>query len=350
MLVLLCRASPHHLPVRARGNPRPPVVAIPVPRQVSADTPGAAVEKEKRKPIKLLDNGPSDLSGQPASFTHLPPEIRQRIYDLVLSDEQGYIIEPQAVGWAHWSRRPPEWEATGQYIRSDRDSTSKTNTLHTIMAVGGTELRRRRGQQAIFQEVPSHPSLWQRSRASSGGAPRYLDLMRTCRLVYGDVLDRLYSQNTISLFGNEMVGLFGRIAPEAGLARVRYVHVALIMAADNQRHPLSVEKAISTATETFPSMQQLDLEIALLSGQPANPVAFWAWLCGMLERHLTTTLLEEFVLKVPVYWAHDWWPVDKLCPAKLRAWEESDYLRLKTDVCNRDEPRSREAETVNTIG
>lgn len=35
--------------------------------------------------------------------------------------------------------------------------------------------------------------------------------MRTCRLVYSDMVDRLYGQSTISLFGKGVVGSFARM-------------------------------------------------------------------------------------------------------------------------------------------
>ncbi|KAK8008215.1 hypothetical protein PG991_010766 [Apiospora marii] len=324
----------------------------------------------RRKPVKLVDDGgPGDLRGKPASFAHLPLEIRHQIYDLVFEDEMGYIIEPQAVRGAHWGHPPRDWEATGQHVRSDRDSASRT--LQLIMAVGGTEWRQRRGQQvqyrddltqvwpidipfqlvcgeqAIFEPVSSHPSPWQRSRASRR-APPYLDLMRTCHLVYGDMLDRLYGRNTISLFGKEIVGMFGRIAPEAGLARVRYVHVALTMDTGKPQSRSSIEKAVIAIRETLPGMRQLDLEIALVTGKPADPGPFWTWLCGMLERQLGTAGLEEFVLKAPVYSGKRWWPVDKLCPAKLSSWDEGDYRKLKTAVCTRGGFHYQEADIISS--
>ncbi|KAK8043462.1 hypothetical protein PG993_005892 [Apiospora rasikravindrae] len=68
-----------------------------------------------------------------------------------------------------------------------------------------------------------------------------------------------------------------------------------------QRQRPSIDETMRTARDNFPSMQQLDLEIALFGGQPVDPGLALAWLCGMLERHLTKTVLETFILKLPIY-------------------------------------------------
>ncbi|KAK6821230.1 hypothetical protein PG987_015630 [Apiospora arundinis] len=129
------------------------------------------------------------------------------------------------------------------------------------------------------------------------GAPRHLSLMRTCRAVYGELFERLYGQNTVSLCGQGMLDWISREWPLAGLARVRYVHAALLVDAawGRKRQRQSLEKAVQTLRETLPGMRQLDLEIAVWSGEhkPAGGGGdadwFWACLCGILAQYLTPT-------------------------------------------------------------
>lgn len=126
--------------------------------------------------------------------------------------------------------------------------------------------------------------------------------MRTCRLVYTEVLDLLYGYNTVSFFGSEIVPFFVRNASPEGLLRIRYVPVALSIQSLNwsmPRNKTSVLDTIHCINESMAtSLRQLDIEVVLTHGQPSEPQQFWAWLVQALSSNFHG--LGRFVLKVSV--------------------------------------------------
>ncbi|KAK8104418.1 uncharacterized protein PG998_011451 [Apiospora kogelbergensis] len=322
-------------------------------------------------------------------FLLLPPEIRHMIYDLLLG-EPG-IIEPEAhdrlVGWGP---RPESWKATHRHIRSDSDPPSKILTA-MVMHSQGRWHRSPRNVQLFSPRWPRRPPLstdpycWHSKHqlvCSDGDmlplpttqGPHYLNLMRTCRAVYSELLDRLYGANTISLCGADMVDVAAREWPRAGLARVAYVHVALIvntergwksdLAWNRRRWRRELEKTARTLAGAFPAMRQLDLEIAAPGEDlflKSHHKALWRDLCEVLDKYLTASSttktanrewwrrkkrprppLEEFVLKVPIcIWREpDEAGRQKCGNCLLSSWNECDYQRLKAAICGKETTRS----------
>ncbi|KAI0881410.1 uncharacterized protein GGS22DRAFT_172097 [Annulohypoxylon maeteangense] len=238
------------------------------------------------------------------SFLHLPPEIRLHIYRLALV---GPAIVQVRTHSSFWGPRPAGWDSA-QGIRDDTDAPS--NALRCITGLGGSGLHQ-------LVSPPSHGCVRYHavSRLICGEGHHMVpgwvqpekvvfptDLMRSSRVVYGEVLDMLYASNTISLFGADIARYFCRNASPEGLSRVRFVHVALVMPShgwDSSSQMKNVRGAMRMLKDALPSLQQLDVEVALTYGQPKNPERFWDWLREDVLGQFRG--LERFVLKVSVY-------------------------------------------------
>jgi hypothetical protein len=276
---------------------------------------------------------------QKSGFLRLPLEIRLQIYELALGGPK--IAQPTLTS-AFWGARPSNWPLQ-QRIRADDDAPSEA--LRRVILLGGSP----------FLQVPSPTRVGYVIYASSPrmicgdsydvdrpgwldphAAVFYTDLMRTCRVIYDDLLCKLYSDNTISLFGAEMVHYFTRNAPPEGLAKVRFAHVAFIMPArkwKDRREKRSIAKAIHAINAHFPSLLDLDVEILLTFDQPADPGEFWAWLTKDALRELYG--LRRFVLKVSVCRRELWFPLSDHglhTGEPLVSWDDDDYARLKECV------------------
>ncbi|OTB00711.1 hypothetical protein M426DRAFT_324071 [Hypoxylon sp. CI-4A] len=276
------------------------------------------------------------------SFLHLPPEIRLQIYRLVLQDRA--IAQVRAYS-SFWGPRPRRWALT-QGIRSDGEAPSRT--LRTITGLGGSGL-----DQLVFP--PSHGCVLHTAvstlicgeshHLTPGWAERknrvfHTDLMRTCRVVYSEMLDILYANNTISLYGAKISRYFCRNASPEGLSRVRYLHIAHVISPDSSSDRKEVKEAMRLVRDSLPGLKQLDVEIALTWSQPKDPEKFWTWLKGDLLGQFRG--LERFVLKVSVY--KTFTPVKYAGPdgwtppyEALSSWKDDEYQHLKARVTSLDE-------------
>lgn len=182
----------------------------------------------KSKPLATASSSPQTIAGTRTSFLHLPTEIRLQIYRLALV---GPAIVQVRTHSSFWGPRPADWEPA-QGIRDDADAPSEA--LRCITGLGGSGLNQ-------LVAPPHHGCVRYHavSRLICGEGhhlvPQWVhpentvfltDLMRTCRVVYGEVLDVLYANNTVSLFGADIARYFCRNASPEGLSRLRYVHVA----------------------------------------------------------------------------------------------------------------------------
>lgn len=268
----------------------------------------------------------------PASFLHLPLELRLVIYDLALGEP--CLVEPH-LGKPEWHPRPCHWRP-GQRIR-DEDEDPGEDELRTVLDVRAFGLlyapNYRRRPDGSWERLSRNRVSW-----DWFAPPCYSKLMRTCHAVYDDLLHRLYAENTISLVGAGMVRYFGRNASPEGLGLVRFVHIALSVSYHGWESPeeqKSLEHAIQSLQELFPSLEQLDLDITVVGAHPVKPEEFWEWLCkDLLEQHLAN--LEKFRLRVTGYVAGTRSPcLPRPRPwfERLFTWDENDYQALKAVVC-----------------
>ncbi|KAH9986263.1 hypothetical protein F4779DRAFT_305871 [Xylariaceae sp. FL0662B] len=300
----------------------------------------------KSKPLATATKAKSaePAPGMGTSFLHLPPEIRLKIYRIALGAPKIFQITSDA---PFLGPMPSSWDQR-QHIRSDEEGPSEV--LAEILTLGGSPFNQ-------LVAPPSHGCVRHScvSELICGGEhflqpgwvdPEskvfFTDLMRTCRTVYCDSLDVLYANNTVSLFGVEMVRYFRRNASPEGLRRVRFVHVAVIIPSDSwdsARQRRSVEGAMRTLRNSLPSLQQLDVEVVLKWDHPKDPRRLWNWLrkdvLGQFQG------LERFVLKTAVYMSsgrlgpnHQQWvpPYER-----LSSWGDAEYQALKAKVTT---PRS----------
>ncbi|KAI2616208.1 hypothetical protein GGS26DRAFT_450680 [Hypomontagnella submonticulosa] len=302
----------------------------------------APLSKTKTKTGK---SAASPSAHEKTGFLDLPPEIRQQIYRLALPGPA--IIQPR-VHSSFWGPRPPTWVPT-QGIRTDADPPSEA--LRLITGLGGSSVK-----QLVAPPTRGCVHYGSVSLLICGDmhhfAPRWVrphehvfhtDLMRSCRAVYADVLEVLYAQNTVSLFGADIARYFCRISSPEGLSRVRFVHVALMIpnAWDDKKHKTGIEETIRVLKDSMPSLRQLDIEVALLWGQPKDPRRFWNWLREDVLEQLRG--LDRFVLKVSAYltmarpgwgrgyeaWTPDYEP--------LASWNDEEYEALKARITSSEE-------------
>ncbi len=277
------------------------------------------------------------------SFLHLPLEIRLHIYRLAFGDPK--IVQVNA-GCPFWGPLPMIW-VPAQHVRGDEDAPSKA--LRAIIGLGGSGFRQsvappRNG--CVRYHAVSNLICGEEHHLRPGWARPELnvfhtDLMRTCRTVYGEVLDLLYAANTISLFGVEMVRYFNYNASPEGLCRVRFAHIALTISStawDTSRQRNRVEEAVQTLFDSLPALLQLDVEIILTWGQPEDPQRFWTWVTNDVLSQFHS--LQRFVLKVAVYlppappfrktrdrWMPRYEPLD--------SWDDAAYRDLRARVTSR---------------
>lgn len=312
--------------------------------------------RPKSKPLAVasaeLKISPTAAAGTAkTSFLDLPVEIRLLIYHFALG---GPLIIQVCTHSSFWGARPSHW-APGQVIRSDADPPSKT--LSTIIGLGGSGLRQRvvpPRQGCVRHGTVSNLICGEEYYYCRSGRPWWCDdgkestvpayhedLMRACRVVYREVLDVLYGDNTISLFGAEIAQYFVRNASPEGLRRVRFVHIALVVPSsgwDSRLQKRMVQGTIRILRDSLPSLRQLDVEVVLPWGQPKDARRFWAWLREDVLGQLRG--LERFVLKVSVYkpFERPRWRDIEIEP--LSAWDDGEYEALKTRVASFKEASS----------
>lgn len=291
-------------------------------------------------PVSLTTGpDPFPLKGR-VTFLDLPLEIRQHIYELALG---GPCIFQPSYKWSLRGPRPNHWEPW-QHVRGDADPCSKA--LSKIIALGGSGLKPlvrppQNGCAFLFSQpelvcgdvFAYEPDM----EGWTSRVCRHTDLMRVSRQIYGDMLHYLYSDCTISLFGEEMVYYFTRNASPDGLSRVRYVHIALVISSQKWESKKKKQKnieAIQCLKESFVNLQALDVEIVVAWGQPDHPER----LCSWLSNHVFGQLrgLENLVVKIAVYkplprgTEHRlrWTPPSE----PLRGWDDGKYNALKRAV------------------
>ncbi|KAI1642706.1 uncharacterized protein F4817DRAFT_352147 [Daldinia loculata] len=306
-------------------------------------------KRPKSKPLAVIPSvskGTSASAPTKTSFLHLPPEIRLMIYRLVLGGPAIMQVRPT---YSVRGPRPKTW-ASRQGIRDDADEPSKA--LRLTIGLGGSPLRQlvsppRAGcvvYGCVSQLICGETHYFALTRHRRDETVYYTDLMRTSRVVYGEALDLLYAEHTISLFGVEMARYFCRNASPEGMKRIRFAHVALIIPSSSWNSPLqkkNVKDTMKLLRDSLPHLRQLDVEVAVTWGQPKNAGRFWSWLTGdgVLGQF---SGLEKFVLKAPVYlpftrrpygnWAA-WTPQYEL----LESWDDGEYQALKARVTSSDE-------------
>jgi hypothetical protein len=261
----------------------------------------------------ILDNikSTSPLSCDPVGFHHLPLEIQQQIFDLVLP--QRLIIQPEfrenrlvsRIGTFpnyYWNRWSPK-----KHIRDDSDRTS--DHFAHVLDQGGWYLDQtpepldpsaRRPERYLICGFAEALSPERRREIVPTG---YVDLLRADRRCYASFLGDLYARHTISFFGAEMVTLFMDNASLEGMQRIRYVHLGIPLPKPGSRAYRdarnSVTAAISQMTRVFSGLEELDVEIALLWGEKLGDLQDLSrWL--LYEAFEALGGLKKFVLKVSV--------------------------------------------------
>ena len=273
----------------------------------------------------------------PTSFLDLPVDLRLQIYQLAV-DSDATMVQPGLYG-SEWGLPPTSWQR-GQHICADTDPPSKG--LRFSIGCGASwdnqtpTPRRPRNYGCVFighkpflicSDV--QPISW--SYRGYGQMREYMNLMRSCRIVYAEMLDVLYAHTTLCLFGPEMIRFFTRNASPEGLCRVQYCHIVLPMESEKWQLPAqkrSVEKAVSTLRDSLPSLRQLHMEVTLTWDQPANPHDLWMWLRDTLSVFRD---LDAFVLKISVYArpSGDGYRNPSCTWEALRSWDDAEYAALK---------------------
>jgi hypothetical protein len=126
-------------------------------------------------------------------------------------------------------------------------------------------------------------------------------LLRVCKKIYHEVLPLLCSQNTISLFGAEMVSFFLRQASPDGVKSIRNLHLLLRLDATQwakSRRKKEVLVTIHRPKEKFTGLLRLDVDVIVTWGQPSDGHMLWQWLRQEVFSPLEG--LEQFVLKSTV--------------------------------------------------
>lgn len=298
-----------------------------------------------------------DSSQEGSPFLCLPLELRLRIYTLALTADgklfkgERCILQPavdrKSMYLSHYGSYPSSWEPR-QHIRSDDGPPAKG--LPLLLALGGSAKAPhvappRRG---CVRYGVSHRMLCGGEQGmlawkffNQGNLVCHItDLLRVCRTMYREALPLLYGDNTISLFGAEMVLFFVRNVGSDGLGCIQNVHLIIRLdaarwAEDKKKD--EVLRAVQCVRERFASLNQLDIEVVVTWGQPTEPDVLWAWL--MEEVFATLGGLGEFVLKASVlqplksddgdrHGCDDWTPK----PEALSSWNDADYKALQVAV------------------
>ncbi|KAI0178513.1 hypothetical protein GGR52DRAFT_578810 [Hypoxylon sp. FL1284] len=283
------------------------------------------------------------LAKSRTSTSEAAAKIRLQIYRLALG---GPAIAQICTDSSFWGPRPDSW-GPAQGIRDDADEPSAA--LRLIIGLGGSGLRQlvsppSRGcvvhacvSQLICGDRHHFTPMW----VYPEKVVMYTDLMRTCRVVYGDLLDVLYAHNTVSLFGSEIARYFCRNASPEGLSRVRFVHVALTIPScgwDSWSQRKNIQGTIKMLQCSLRSLRQLDVEVVLTWGQPKDSQRFWTWLRKDVLAQLRG--LERFVLKVTCLFPPPrtsgylgWTPSCE----PLKTWNDGEYRELKDTITPRGE-------------
>ncbi|KAL3449128.1 hypothetical protein BJX65DRAFT_272861 [Aspergillus insuetus] len=245
-------------------------------------------------------------------FHHLPFEIQQQIFDLVLPGR--LIIQPEfrdnrlvsRIGtfpsyyWNRWPRK--------KHIRDDSDRTS--DAFAYVLDQGGWYLDQtpepldpsaRAPERYLICGFAEALSLVRRREIYPTG---YVDLLRVDRRCYACLLGDLYARHTISFFGAEMLMLFMENASLEGMERIRYVHLGIALPKPGSKAYLDARNSVAVAIERmasiFSGLEEVDVEIALLWGEKLGDLQDLSrWLLHEAFDALGG-LLRKFVLKVSV--------------------------------------------------
>ncbi|KAL3466926.1 hypothetical protein BJX64DRAFT_249309 [Aspergillus heterothallicus] len=250
---------------------------------------------------------PSDRVG----FHHLPLEIQQQIFDLVLPPR--LIFQPELrdsrlvsrIGtfpnqyWNRWDKK--------KHIRDDTDPPSEN--FARVLGDGGWYLDQT--PEPLDPSAP-RPEKYLICGYAETVTPAqtadvipvsYLNFLRVDRRCYATVLDDLYSRHTISLFGPEMLMLFMNNSSLEGMERIQYIHLGIPLPKPSTSAHTAARKAaaaaISRMAVAFPGLKELDVELALLGDPRAEDVTDLSkWIFG--DAFSTLRGLKKFVLKVSV--------------------------------------------------
>ncbi|KAL1856411.1 hypothetical protein Daus18300_010783 [Diaporthe australafricana] len=245
----------------------------------------------------------------PTSILSLPIEIRQQIYELVLHTKNIYQPCPgrrRYPLYKYHGPQPPDWPPH-QHTRSEDDPPSQA--LGIILRLGGSCFRpspapKRQGCVGYFcvsllicgeMDMDLKPAV-------AAETCFLTDLMRSNRMIYGDMLHHFYARNLFSFFGPEMLLYFVRNVNPEGLRLIRYVHLAIPLQSEGWESKESqalVTKAFEVLQGRFESVKQLDVEVVILRSQPADPQLLAAWLRDEIFGQLHG--LEKLIVKVSVH-------------------------------------------------
>lgn len=137
------------------------------------------------------------VEAAPASFLHLPFEIRLYIYRLALGDST--VVQPTLNDTPYWCPAPGEWRP-GRHIHSDADQPSAG--LRSVLECEGSvfEPWPHSRTHGCCREIFRKAMIFGNGRSINSWedpevAPqmRHADLMRTCRTVHDEMLDVLYA-------------------------------------------------------------------------------------------------------------------------------------------------------------
>ncbi|KAL2811978.1 hypothetical protein BJX63DRAFT_432983 [Aspergillus granulosus] len=270
-------------------------------------------KRSTSRPI-LNNNGDASNTKWPsdrAGFHHLPLEIQQQIFDLVLPPR--LVIQPEfrdnrlfsRTGtfpnqyWNRWDRR--------KHIRDDADPPSEY--FAHVLAEGGWYLDQTPEPVDPGAQRPEKYLICGFAEALTPERRReyvptpYVDLLRVDRRCYATVLDDLYRRHTISFFGPEMLSLFMDNASVEGMERIRYVHLGAPLPKLGTKAHIEARKfvaaAIARMAVVFQGLEEFDVEIALPwdpKAQSVQDLSNWVF----TEAFASLRGLKKFVLKVSV--------------------------------------------------
>lgn len=302
----------------------------------------------KSQPISegLVEVGRHSSNVSQTSILSLPIEIRRHIYDLAIPTKKVYQPTPGRPKYPlfeYHGPQPPHWPPH-QHIRSDEDPPSQA--LGTILRLGGSYLHpipAPKRQGCVIFHCASQlicGDMWMELAPAKLPETCFLtDLMRSSRTMYRDLLHHFYARNLFSFFGPESLLYFVRNVSPEGLRLIRYVHLAIPLESEGWQSKHSkalVEKAFRILQEQFKSLEQLDVEVAILWSQPAEAQLIAPWLRDEVFSQLHG--LENLVIKISVYNGANERPRNAYDPPEmeeLSSWTEPLYASVKKAATSR---------------
>lgn len=257
--------------------------------------------------VEVAGHGSSNASR--ISILSLPIEIRRHIYDLAIPANKVYQPvpgRPKYPLFEYHGPQPPHWPPH-QHIRSDEDPPSQA--LGTILRLGGSYLDptpapKRQGcvRYSCFSRLICGDMWMELAPAEPAETCFLTDVMRSSRGIYRDMLHHFYARNLFSFFGPESLLCFVRNASPEGVRSIRYANLAIPLQSEewqSKRSKALVTKAFGVLQEQFKSLEQLDVEVAILWSQPAEPQLMATWLRDDVFGQLHG--LQNLVVKASVF-------------------------------------------------